>query len=276
MKLLKKLVLFGIILGAALTTIYAGLIIQIENAAVSHILKSDILAEERPYNVYLPGDYEADTVTRYPVLYTVDGERVRNSSLAALTGKLVADRNFILVAIDMIGKRERDLKREGARAFNTDTAGRSDRFRDFIEQELIPEIDAAYRTTPERILAGHSYGGMFTIHTMSLRPHLFSGYLAFSPALNADDRSLPDLAQFLASDIAAEKALYMNLGWETMYEYDLRFDEARALIQQQKPPGFRFDSSNYWLIHGAVPIPGYFEGLSYYFAEGEREVAASN
>lgn len=265
MKLLKRLTIIGVIGGMTLTLVVAGLIYDIEQGAHKITISSKLLGEARPIKIFLPSGYAEKPQKHFPVVYTVDGERIRTSSAAVLSGRIVTERDFILVAIDMIGKRGRDLRREDARAFDSDAGGQSERFLDFIETELFPQIADKYRTTPERILAGHSYGGMFTMHTMSLRPHLFDGYLAFSPALNADNRSLPDLAKFLQSDIAAGKSLYMNLGWETLYEYDVRFEEARTLIRTNMPTGFRFESHRWWLVHGAVPIPGFLQGLSFYF-----------
>jgi len=67
------------------------------------------------------------------------------------------------------------------------TSGKADRFLEFIEKELIPEIDIRYRTQPFRTLAGWSFGGLFTVHTLINNPELFSAYLAISPSIWWDD-----------------------------------------------------------------------------------------
>ena len=264
MKLLRKILFFGLAAGLLITTLVAGLLWQIEQDAEVISVTSVVLDEVRPVKVYLPRQYHMEPNRRYSVLYTIDGERVRNSSLAVLIARLVTEKDLILVAVDAIGKRTRDFRLEGATAFGTDTSGKASRFLDFFERELIPNIDATYRTSPERLLAGHSYGGLFAFHTMSLKPHLFDGYLAFSPALNADDRALDMLGEYLRSGHVHGKWLYMNLGWETLHEYDVRFWQAADLLEQEAPKGFRYQLNSYWLIHGAVPIPGYFEALGFY------------
>jgi len=265
MKLLKKILFFGLAVGFLMAALIAGLLWQIERDAEPVSVASVVLGEVRPVRVYLPPKYHMEPNRRYPVLYTVDGERIRNSSLAMLIARLVTNKDLILVAVDGIGKRTRDFRLEGATAFGTDTSGKASKFLDFFERELLPEIDAAYRTSSERLLAGHSYGGLLTFHAMSLKPHLFDGYLAFSPALNADDRTLAMLSEYLRSGHAHGKWLYMNLGWETLHEYDVRFWQATDLLDQEAPKGFSYQFNNYWLIHGAVPIPGYFEGLDFIF-----------
>lgn len=263
----KRVVLVASVCATLVAIVLIVALHRIETAAVPKKINSVILGETRPFRIFLPDSYQTHKSKRYPVIYTVDGERIRNSSYAVMVGRMVLEQDFILVAIDMIGKRSRDLRREDARAFNTDTSGEAGQFTSFLAKELIPYIEANYRASAERILAGHSYGGMFVVHTMTNRPDLFSGYLAFSPALNADMRSLPELATFLQSPSAKNKSLYMNLGWETMHEYDTRFEEAVNFITAKKPENFRFESNRYWLIHGAVPIPGYLEGLSFYFSD---------
>jgi tetratricopeptide (TPR) repeat protein len=52
------------------------------------------------------------------------------------------------------------------------TSGGADRFLDFIQTELMSEIEKRYRTAPYRIFAGHSLGGLLAIHTLITRPDL--------------------------------------------------------------------------------------------------------
>src|SRR2546423_8560346 len=63
------------------------------------------------------------------------------------------------------------------------TSGGADNFLKFFETELIPQIEKQYRVQPYRILAGHSLGGLFAIHSMISRPGLFNSYVAVSPSL---------------------------------------------------------------------------------------------
>lgn len=63
-------------------------------------------------------------------------------------------------------------------------AGGAAPFLDFIEQELKPLIAARHPVNPRRqALFGHSYGGLFVLHTLLTRPQAFSSYLASSPSL---------------------------------------------------------------------------------------------
>lgn len=62
--------------------------------------------------------------------------------------------------------------------------GGASNFLAFIKKELIPGIESTYRARPNhRILAGHSFGGLFTLYTLFRQPRLFTGYVAGSPSL---------------------------------------------------------------------------------------------
>lgn len=62
--------------------------------------------------------------------------------------------------------------------------GGADRFLDFIENELKPRLAADFKIDPARqTLFGHSYGGLFTLHTLFTRPAAFQRYVAGSPSI---------------------------------------------------------------------------------------------
>jgi len=61
--------------------------------------------------------------------------------------------------------------------------GRADALLKFIEFELMPLIESKYSQSRFNVIAGHSYGGMFSLYALLERPSLFTAYLAFSPSL---------------------------------------------------------------------------------------------
>jgi predicted alpha/beta superfamily hydrolase len=159
-------------------------------------IASRAVAEPRPINVHLPAGYRASDTTRYPVLYMPDGGMHEDlphvaktvDSLAAL-GKI---RPVIIVGIPNT-ERRRDLT--GATRSKADSAiaprvGGSNAFRRFIAEELIPEVDRRYRTTPERAIIGESLAGLFIVETFLLTPQLFDHYVALDPSLWWDSGSL--------------------------------------------------------------------------------------
>ena len=63
--------------------------------------------------------------------------------------------------------------------------GAADSFLEFLTQELLPKIQvrAPEATTTQRVLFGHSLGGLFVAHVLVTRPTAFTTYLASSPSL---------------------------------------------------------------------------------------------
>lgn len=151
-------------------------------------LESVAVGETRRINVHTPKGYAGST-RRFPVLYMPDGgvdedfPHVVNTldSLVALKQA----RPYIVVGIANT-ERRRDMT--GPTTVGSDSAiaprvGGSAAFRRFIRDELIPEIDRRYRTTPERAIIGESLVGLFIVETMLTDPRMFDRYIAFSPSL---------------------------------------------------------------------------------------------
>ena len=66
--------------------------------------------------------------------------------------------------------------------------GDAGNFHAFIRDELIPFIEQTYRADPaRRILAGHSYGGLFALFGMFTTPDLFQTLIVGSPTLSYGD-----------------------------------------------------------------------------------------
>jgi predicted alpha/beta superfamily hydrolase len=67
--------------------------------------------------------------------------------------------------------------------------GNAGNFHKFIKDELIPFIEKSYRADPSRrILAGHSYGGLFALFGMFETPDLFDTLIIGSPTLPYGNR----------------------------------------------------------------------------------------
>jgi hypothetical protein len=170
-------------------------------------IRSAILGETRRINVYAPPGYAESTDVRLPVLYMPDGG-IREDFLhvAGLIQVSVGNgtmRPFLLVGIENT-QRRRDLTGPTANARDSTIApnvGGSAAFRSFLRSELMPLIDARYRTTAETGIVGESLAGLFVVETFFLEPDLFDTYIAFDPSLWWNDAHLVSSAvERLGSD----------------------------------------------------------------------------
>jgi uncharacterized protein len=72
-----------------------------------------------------------------------------------------------------------------------DASGGGTQFLEFVEHEIFPFVDQHFPTDPsQRIIVGHSYGGLWAGYATLTRPRLFSGAILVSPSLWYDDHFL--------------------------------------------------------------------------------------
>ncbi len=165
-----------------------------------HELHSKILGEDRTLNIYLPEGYNPKDTVRYPVIYLLDGSA--NEDFIHIAG-LVQYNSFewiarvpksIVVGIATVDRR-RDFTFPSAVAADKKrfpTAGHSDRFISFIEQELQPFIARKFKTNSGKTLIGQSFGGLLATEILFRKSTLFDTYLIVSPSLWWNDGSLLD------------------------------------------------------------------------------------
>ena len=117
--------------------------------------------------------------------------------------------------------------------------GGSAAFRRFLGEELIPAVEARYRTTGERAIVGESLAGLFIVETFLDQPALFSHYVALDPSVWWDAGAVLDSAPVrLAAFDPAPRTLYLA----TSNVPDIAAGTARlaALLVFAAPPGLRW------------------------------------
>jgi predicted alpha/beta superfamily hydrolase len=78
-------------------------------------------------------------------------------------------------------------------------------FQKFLAEELRPLIARRYAVDERRaILAGHSLGGLFTLHLLLNAPAAFSGYLICSPSIWAEPKLLEEASALHKADQEAD------------------------------------------------------------------------
>jgi predicted alpha/beta superfamily hydrolase len=154
-------------------------------------IDSGILGEQRSVIVGLPESYSASN-TSYPVLYLLDGASHFNY-ISGVVYFLAANDfipEMIVVAVNNTD-RNRDLTPPSQAPLdlrNAPTLGGADNFQRYLAEELMPWIETNYRTQSYKVLMGHSFGGLFAIHTLTTRPELFNAYWTSQSLLDTNYR----------------------------------------------------------------------------------------
>lgn len=238
-------------------------------------LYSDILKASREYYVQLPESFDAESKKKYPVLYVLDGEYLMEAATAVhkyYWGGFMPE--MVVVGIANLGNRNRDLITDSAAYFTA-----------FLEEELIPHIEAAYPVTGYRSLIGHSYSGYFTISTLLNYPDLFENYLAIDPSLDFDGQKLLKRAkENFASKSFEGKSLFVSLGGQlhnqnpeininnVMQDTSELSLFARSNIElaqsaeSHSQNGLNFQWKFYPIdLHMTIPLPSIMDGLIFLF-----------
>jgi predicted alpha/beta superfamily hydrolase len=235
-------------------------------------LHSNILGEERTVFISVPVSYAQGT-QKYPVLYLTDAQWQFDQSR---TSAAFLARNGLIPEIIVVGVASSDRTRDlyatkadfkvNGRTIPFPTSGNADQFLAFLEKELIPRIESTYRTTQLRILAGHSAGGNFALHTMRVRPGLFQAIIAASPWLGWDDaRELKQLMPFLESTEVKTRVLFVTTANDGP-ELKANIETLISALRARKDASLKWDSAAYPKeTHDSTVIKSYYDGLRMVF-----------
>lgn len=206
------------------------------------VIDSEILGEKRQLLVHLPRGYSENTATTYPVLLVLDGSS-KDFTLAGVGDVLTAAGAMppvITVGIPNVN-RNRDLTPPiCAQEADGDTMGAGDDFLTFIAEEVVPLLNARYRTNGRQFLAGHSRAGLFTFYAMLEHPGFFDAYFCFSPAFWRDDHAIvPEAERALISRDSFATFLYLSLGSEENDKMRKGYVAITDLLDQQPVSGLK-------------------------------------
>lgn len=231
-------------------------------------------------SVALPDSYPTSTQA-YPVIYVLDGDF--NFGVAAgLTRFSNAFRKvpeLIIVGIgydmetsdEFAALRDLDFDIPGVPGASPDSV--SNLFLAALTQEIIPFIDANYRTIPaDRCLQGYSSGGFFVLYVLFQQPEAFQRYISGSAILNTTyDYWIQHDAQLAARQASHPLQLYLSVG--QLEEEDLpNFQQFVAFLEQGNYPGLTVSSEIYaGEGHGAEGIAlTYLHGIARVYPPVER------
>jgi predicted alpha/beta superfamily hydrolase len=183
-------------------------------------INSTILGQSRRVFVSVPPSH-SQTARTYPVLLVLDGE-YNFVSANTITKQLVALGHIpeaIVVAIPNAGNHPRDrvydMTPPGMSVSGSDRQQGGDKFLDFIEKELLPEIRTRYRGGAPNLLVGHSSGGVIVTYAAATRPATFPVVVSIDAPMHLDGSWL--VQQMLKRTQQPEPLRYVSLetrfGW---------------------------------------------------------------
>jgi predicted alpha/beta superfamily hydrolase len=241
---------------------------------------SKIRGREYHLSVALPDSYHTSTQA-YPVIYVLDGDF--NFGVAAdltrFSNWFRRVPELIIVGIgydikttdEFVALRDLDFDVPGIPGAATDSA--PDRFLAALTQEIIPFINANYRTIPtDRCLQGYSSSGIFVLYALFHQPDAFQRYISGSAILSVTyDYWIQHNAHLAARDGSNPIHLYLSVG--ELEEADIpNFQKFVNFLQQGNYPGLTVSSEIYaGEGHGAEGIAlTYLHGIASVYPPVER------
>lgn len=233
----------------------------------------------------VPSAYSEDSA-RYPLILLVDANAYFEPVLAEFKlGTLTQGYpNSVLVGVGykdfatLDSLRDRDYTFPVAPAKDSfAVSGGGERFRQFIDDELLPVISKKFRVDENNVtLIGHSLGGYFVLHHMLAsienNKNTITNYIAASPSLAYADFILNDrLKELSTKDHSLKMKLYASMG---TLEYDPESAPNQFLILKKELESFSQTSnlkvraeeySNFH--HMEAAIPGFMKGLYFVLVE---------
>ncbi|MFT4926810.1 MAG: putative alpha/beta superfamily hydrolase [Phenylobacterium sp.] len=241
---------------------------------IDQVLKSKILAEERKYQIRLPNGYSPQGSAKYPVLYLLDGPTHVDHVASTMEYLSRAGHmpQLLIVSIDSQQSRFRDMTPVLNHEKNPNSGG-GDKFLDFIEKELIPEVEKNYPVEPFRILSGHSLTGLITFHALKTRPHLFQAHFAISPSFQWNlQHAVDGFEQFIKDNSSLKNVLFLSIANEgliknkdgdDMYQ---GFLAIRSILEQKAPKNLAWSALHFpQEEHSTIPVIGHFKAFRHLY-----------
>jgi uncharacterized protein len=181
-------------------------------------ITSKIMGKDYQLYISFPKGYSTKDTTKYPVLYVLDG-MYAFPVFKSVRESMDIDKELDSLIIVGIGSGldfvswginrtydytpsldttfDRQYERDGAKQYNLDynsvkgkiQSGGAEKFLQCITTEIIPYIDTHYKTTNDRGITGHSFGGLFTAWCFINTKGIFNKFGINSPSLwwNSED-----------------------------------------------------------------------------------------
>jgi hypothetical protein len=245
---MKKLLLFSVFILLTFTSSGQSKIIYEE-------FSSSKLDETRRLKIQLPRDYEANTDKVYPIVIVLDANYLFEpvAGNADYFGYWEDMPESIVVGIMQGDSRYEDCDYDDTNFLPADKGAD---FFEFIGLELIPHIDASYRTAKFIIAVGHDFTANFINFYLFKDPPLFNGYINLSPdpAPLMDER-LPSRIP----EIKTKLFYYLATGTDDIKDLMENAERMNTLLKPLESDTFSYfydnfeGATHYSLVARAIP-----------------------
>lgn len=230
-----------------------------------------------------PKGYSNDSTRQYPVIIILDANAFFESTVSELKFNsfigLIPKSIVIGVGYKdfqtMDSLRSRDYTYPTAiPEYEMALSGGADKYKRFIDQELIPKLTKEYKIDIERsVICGHSLGGYFALFyglkSIEDSSFMIKNIVSASPSLHYNHRYLFEMEENLSmptTDVPLN--LYISMGSEDMADDESKgiLDSFEKRISERQYKGLKIKKAEYTNFgHIDAAVPGFIKGLTYIF-----------
>ena len=133
---------------------------------------SEVLNDTRELSIYLPKGYTKDSISNFPLAIVLDGQKLFDIYVGASNYYAQLDNapEQIVMGIDMKTSRNKDA---GYDIISGNLDNNSENFYRFIRDEMIPYIEASYKTSPFITIVGESLTANYITHFLKEEYSIF-------------------------------------------------------------------------------------------------------
>tara|TARA_B110000008_G_scaffold153852_1_gene154931 strand:- start:8489 stop:9652 length:1164 start_codon:yes stop_codon:yes gene_type:complete len=144
---------------------------------------SEILNDARDLSIYLPKSYDKDSISNFPLAIVLDGHKLFDVYVGASNYYAELDNapEQIVVGIDMKDSRNKDA---GYDINSGNLDNNSENFYRFIRDEMIPYIEATFKTSPFLTIVGESLTANYITYFLQEEYSIFNAYVCLNPTLS--------------------------------------------------------------------------------------------
>ena len=146
---------------------------------------SEALNDTRDISIYLPKSYDKDSISNFPLAIVLDGHKLFDLYVGTSNYYSYQDNapEQIVVGINMKDTRTKDA---GYDIITSELTTDSKKFYRFIRDELVPFMEATYKTSPFLTIVGEGLTANFITHFLQEKYSIFNAYLCLNPSLSED------------------------------------------------------------------------------------------
>lgn len=221
------------------------------------VLRDSILVgyrnEKKTIHIYVPPNYDKDTLARYPVMYFMDGESSFNDlenmgpewQIDEVINEASANGKPTAIVVGIQDHEDRDAEYTPfVNDDNPDAHGAD--YAKWVANDLKNFIDANYRTktdAPSTAIGGISRSGMMAYYMMMAHPDVFGIGIIQSPSMWVDRERL--FAMEISDAALAKKKVFVSVG---QYEGNIMISDAEGIYEKFKAQNLTPDKLKYEII----------------------------